>query len=110
MYLAGNLFPSLSTVALEVNHIPEDLKVGVALHGLSAVFSGVFTVAWGSWFEHVRGWCGAEKHCPDALSLFYEDIKRVSRGHVGRDHVRPSLRDPGLLPRCMSCKGTSVTF
>ncbi|XP_013931685.1 PREDICTED: sulfotransferase family cytosolic 1B member 1-like isoform X2 [Thamnophis sirtalis] len=31
-------------------------------------------IAWGSWFEHVRGWWEAKEHHP-ILYLFYEDIK-----------------------------------
>ncbi|KAL7990041.1 hypothetical protein Chor_012707 [Crotalus horridus] len=33
-----------------------------------------FVIAWGSWFEHVRGWWEAKDHHP-ILYVFYEDIK-----------------------------------
>lgn len=33
------------------------------------------------------------------LLLFYEDIKRVSIGHVSRDHVRPSSERPWATSR-----------
>ncbi|XP_007424050.1 sulfotransferase 1C2-like [Python bivittatus] len=32
-------------------------------------------VAWGSWFDHVRGWWEAKNHHP-ILYVFYEDIKK----------------------------------
>ena len=64
----------------------------------SLLCSLCLTVAWGSWFEHVRGWWEL-RDSVQMLFLFYEDIKRVSIGHMGRDHVRPSSERPWATSR-----------
>ena len=56
-------------------------------------------VAWGSWFEHVKGWWEIRKKF-QVLFLFYEDIKRVSGGHAGR-----GLRAPRRLGTRKLCPG-----
>lgn len=99
MYLAGNLFLSN---ALEVNHIPEDWK---ALVGLVPALCCVLCVlqSAGVLVRACERLVGAEKQCPDAF--LYEDIKRVSRGHVGRDHVRPSSERPWAASRLHVLQG-----
>lgn len=75
----------------------------------SLLCSLCLTVAWGSWFEHVRGWWDLRDNVR-MLFLFYEDIKRVSRGHVGRDHVRPSSERPWAASRLHILQGNKCDF
>nr|XP_010990179.2 sulfotransferase 1C2 isoform X1 [Camelus dromedarius]XP_031296872.1 sulfotransferase 1C2 isoform X1 [Camelus dromedarius] len=48
-------------------------------------------VGWGSWFEHVKGWWEV-RHRYQILFLFYEDLKRVSQGHSGKEPLQ--TQDP----------------
>lgn len=64
------------------------------------------TVGWGSWFEHVKGWWEV-RHRYQILFLFYEDLKRVSQGHSGKEPLQTQVqRNPKLLPGWMSGRDT----
>uniref|UniRef100_A0A5S8HPZ0 Sulfotransferase n=1 Tax=Oryctolagus cuniculus TaxID=9986 RepID=A0A5S8HPZ0_RABIT len=57
-------------------------------------------VAWGSWFEHVKGWWEVKGRY-QILFLFYEDIKKVSEGPFTTSSGG-GQRTPRLIEGCIS--------
>ncbi|KAK9397409.1 hypothetical protein NXF25_020770 [Crotalus adamanteus] len=57
-------------------------------------------VAWGSWFEHVRGWWEAKNSHP-ILYVFYEDIKELP-GALGLSMSEADEKLRTVTQSCMS--------
>lgn len=54
------------------NHV----ECNINLESLVTLYSNVFTVGWGSWYDHVKGYW---KECKEKniLYMLYEDMKEV---------------------------------